>query len=108
MKFDFYFFDVSVIRSKNIIAVPDMQRIIIIIFIRSPLIGENSVTVDGSLGISTVSEAEESTGSAIVSKNTSNISAEKIRFKPKIHLLSNFSLLYYNTELTICQHLIYF
>lgn len=83
-----------------------MQTKIIIMFIISPLMGERSASVGGSLGMLTVSESDAITGTAKASIITRSNIAEKTRFKPKIHLPSIFSLLYYNTKLTICQQII--
>ena len=80
VKFDFYFFEVRVIRTRTTIAVPDMQSNIIITLNKSPLIGESSGEAEGSLGISTVSD-DASIGVAIINKTRTSINAEKTRFK---------------------------
>lgn len=81
MKFDFYFFEDNVKRTSIITAAPDIQIKVIIIFIISPLIGETSAAVVGSLGISTVSEDDANIGSTVNSTTSNSINAEKTRFK---------------------------
>ncbi len=60
-----------------------MQTKMIMIFIISPLMGERSASVGGSLGMLTVSEPDASTGTAKASIITRSNIAEKTRFKPK-------------------------